>query len=81
MDPCHINTFSRVLHDVKAKKKRSNDTFNASFEKDIQSINRFLVDVEYNDGAAELIHKWWSDLVAYKIKTKYGLGKYNIENL
>jgi hypothetical protein len=45
MDPCHINTFSRVL---RAKKKRSNDTFNASFEKDIQSINRFLIDVEYS---------------------------------
>ena len=73
MDPCHINTFSRVLHDVNAKKKRSNDTFNASFEKDIQSINLFLVDVEYSDGAADLIRKWWSDLVAYKIKTKYGL--------
>jgi|688.fasta_scaffold243591_5 hypothetical protein len=70
MDPCHINTFSRVL---RTKKKRSNDTFNASFEKDIQSINRFLVDVEYSDGAADLIRKWWSDLVAYKIKTKYGL--------
>jgi hypothetical protein len=73
MDPCHINTFSRVLHDVKTKKKRSNDTFNASFEKDIQSINRFLIDVEYSDGAADLIRKWWSDLMAYKIKTKYGL--------
>jgi hypothetical protein len=70
MDPCHINTFSRVF---RAKKKRSNDTFNASFEKDIQSINRFLIDVEYSDGAADLIRKWWSDLVAYKIKTKYGL--------
>jgi hypothetical protein len=73
MDPCHINTFSRVLHDVKTKKKRSNDTFNASFEKDIQSINQFLINVEYSDKAADLIRKWWSDLVAYKIKTKYGL--------
>lgn len=73
MDPCHINTFSRVLDDVKAKKKRSKGAFNAPFEKDIQSINRFLVDVEYSDGAADLIRKWWSDLVAYKIKAKYGL--------
>lgn len=75
MDPCHINTFTRVLDEVKPKKKRSSEAFNAPFEKDIRAINLFLVDVEYSDGAADLIHKWWGDLVAYKLKVKYGLGK------
>lgn len=78
MDPCHILAFDRVVKEIKNREKSINKMFIISFEKEIQDLTKFLKNIEYGSDSVDMIHKWWYDMIAYKLKLKYGIGNVDL---
>jgi hypothetical protein len=78
MDPCHILAFDKVVKQIKQREKPINKMFNFTFEKEIQDLNKFLNDVEYAPDSVDTVHKWWLEMIAYKLKLKYGIANVDL---
>lgn len=73
MDPCHILLDNNK--EIKPTRESMDSMFNATFEKEVQGILKFLMDIEYNSKNIDIVHKWWCEMVQHKISQKYNLTK------
>ena len=71
MDPCHILLDNNK--EVKPSRESMRNMFNTTFEKEIQSMLRFLTDIEFNTPNVDIVHRWWSEMIQHKISQKYNL--------
>lgn len=71
MDPCHI-----LLDEIKEEKKTTRESidrmFNATFEKEVQNLMSFLLNVPFEAQSVDIVHRWWDEMIHFKLAQKYG---------